>query len=99
MPIDEFKIKNETDYDNQSQLRLLSINKASKMLGIRYETVKHLVQIGKISSILINRKYKIPYLSLVDFVNGSASSNNQTNLVPIEDKQNRIDNLLKEYAD
>ena len=81
-------------------LRLLSINKASKILGIRYETVIKLVKAGRIRTVItINNKYKIPYLSLVEFVKGSNEVKQvTTKLVSIDVTQNRIDNLLKEYA-
>jgi len=84
---------------NISDLRLLSINKASKILGIRYVTVVKLVKTGRIRSVMINNKYKVPYSSIVEFVNGSKEVKKVTNqVVPIEVTQSRIDNLLKEYA-
>ena len=81
-------------------LRLLSINKASKILGIRYETVVKLVKTGRIRSVMtINNKYKVPYSSLVEFVNGSKEVKKvTTHAEPIEATQSRIDNLLKESA-
>lgn len=83
-----------------SELRLLSINKVSKILGIRYETVVKLVKSGRIRSVMtINNKHKVPYSSLVEFVNGSKEVKRvTTQVVPIEVTQNKIDNLLKEYA-
>lgn len=83
-----------------SELRLLSINKASKILGIRYETVVKLVKTGRIKSVMtVNNKYKIPYLSLIEYVKGSEEVKKvTTQVVPIEVTQNRIDNLLKEYV-
>jgi len=83
-----------------SDLRLLSITKASKILGIRYGTVVKLVKTGRIRSVMtINNRYKIPYLSLIEYVNGSKEVKKvSTQVVPIEVTQNRIDNLLKEYA-
>lgn len=84
-----------------SDLRLLSINKASKILGIRYETVVKLVKTGRIRSVMtINNKYKVPYSSLVEFVNGSNEIKQVTTaLVPIEVTQSRIDDLLKECCE
>lgn len=82
-----------------SELRLLSLNRASKILGIRYGTVQKLIRTGRIKAITINNKYKIPYINLVEFVNGSINNPATKQAVPIENTQNRIDNLLKEYAD
>lgn len=81
------------------ELRLLSLNRVSKMLGIRYATVLKLVRTGRIKAITINNKYKIPYINLVEFVNGSNNNPAIKQATPIENTQNRIDNLLKEYAD
>jgi len=95
---DNIKLNHVTPMEG---LRLLSINKASKILGIRYETVVKLVKTGRIRSVMtINNKYKIPYLSLVEYVNGSKEIKKvTTQVVPIEITQNRIDNLLKECTE
>lgn len=82
-------------------LRLLSINKASKILGIRFETVKKLIRTGKIKAVMTaNQKFKIPYKNLVEFTNGSNSvAANQNNVIPFEVTQNKIDILIKEYLE
>ncbi len=86
----------QSDTLNLSELRLFSINKASKILGIRYESVQKLVRTGRIKAIIVNNKYKIPYRSLVEFTNGTGKANNTISHVPIQEAQARIDNLLKE---
>ena len=99
MPEQKEILSDNSDTFKMSDLRLLSINKASKLLGIRYETVVKLVKTGIIRSVMINSKYKIPYLSLVEYVNVNKEVKKvTTQVVPIEVTQNRIDNLLKEYA-
>lgn len=81
-----------------SELRLLSINKVSKILGIRYETVVKLVKFGRIRSVMtINNKHKVPYSSLVEFVNGSNPMPVvQKCIIPIEETENKIEELLRE---
>ncbi len=92
-------LSENSDTLKTSELRLLSINKASKILGIRYETVVKLVKTGRIRSVMINNKYKVSYSSIVEFVNGSKEVKTAANkVVPIEVTQNRIDNLIKGYA-
>ena len=82
------------------ELRLLSINRVSKILGIRYETVKQLVRTGKIKSVtMTNHKFKIPYKSLLEYVNGnSASEVSENGIIPLEETQSKIDALIKEYS-
>ena len=80
-------------------IRLLSINRASKLLGIRYETVKKLVNLGKIKAVsTINNRFKIPYQSLVDFVSRENIQFKKQSIIPIEETQNKIDSLIKEYS-
>lgn len=49
------------------ELRLLSINEARKLMGIRYETLKKLVYDGKIEVIEIEGRIKIPHMNLIKF--------------------------------
>ena len=83
------------------ELRLLSINKASLILGIRYETVAKLVKTGRIKSVMIaSNKYKIPYLSLVEYVTGKNEPKVESSpSIPVEVTQSRIDNLFKEHCE
>ena len=98
MSITPDKISLQQEPQNISELRLLSIYKSSKILGIRYETVQKLVRTGKIKAVLVNNKYKIPYKSILEFANGSNELPVAKPTITIEETQNLIDNLLKEYA-
>lgn len=99
MPEQKEILSENSDKLKIADFKLLSINKVSKILGIRYETVVKLVETGRIRSVIINNKYKVPYSSIVEFVNGRKEIKKvTTQFVPIEVTQNRIDNLLKEYA-
>lgn len=98
MPIESEKISLQQETPNVSELRLLSIFKSSKILGIRYETVQKLVRTGEIKAVLVNNRYKIPYKSLLEFANGSNELPVAKPTITIEETQNRINNLLKEYA-
>jgi len=93
-------LSGNSDTLKTSELRLLSINKASKILGIRYETVVKLVKAGRIRSVMtINNKYKIPYLSLVEYVKGSNSMPVvQKYIIPIEETETKIEELLREVV-
>jgi len=57
-----------TPPNGQERLRLLSINEARLHLGIRYETLKKLINNGSIGYIEIEGKKKIPYLSLEEYI-------------------------------
>jgi len=50
------------------ELRLLSINQARRILGIRHSTLKVLVLNGDIQHLAIDGKVRIPYVALKKFV-------------------------------
>ena len=83
-----------------SEIRLLSINKVSRMLGIRYETVRKLVRTGRIKAVTVeNNKCKIPYKSLTEFVNESTNTPVRLNgIISLEETQKQIDEIFKEYS-
>ena len=100
MPVEHEKISSKPETLNVSELRLLSINKASKILGIRYKSVQKLVRRGRIKAVtLTNGKYKIPYKNLIDFINGDTEPETVHNgIISLEETQNKIDALIKEYS-
>jgi len=83
----------------RESLRLLSINEVRQILKIRHQTVKKLVIKGRIKAIKTeNGKYKIPYKSLMEFINGdSTSSVEQDGIISLEETQSKIDSLIEEY--
>lgn len=50
------------------ELRLLSINEARRILGIRHSTLKALVLNGDIQYLSIDGKVRIPYVALKKFI-------------------------------
>lgn len=77
---------------NESNLKLLSINEARKTMGIRYETMKKLIEDGKIGYTEINGKKKISTLSLLRFIENNTiykTTSQDSNI------QNDIDNLFE----
>ncbi|HMQ97906.1 MAG TPA: hypothetical protein PKE39_02685 [Ignavibacteria bacterium] len=82
------------------EFKLLSINKVSKMLGIRYETAKKLVRTGKIKGVVTtNNRIKVPYKNLIKYLDvNCAEPEAYLNAIPVEETQNKIDELLKEYV-
>ena len=77
---------------NESNLKLLSINEARKTMGIRYETMKKLIEDGRIGYTEINGKKKISMLSLLRFIENNTIYKNQKLDSNI---QNDIDNLFE----
>ena len=61
------ELDNNTLLTHDVSLRLLSINEARKLMGIRHETLKKLVYEGKIEVIEIEGKVKIPHINLIKF--------------------------------
>jgi len=81
-----------------NDLRLLSINKASRILGIRYETVQKLMRNGNIKAVQVsNKRFKIPYKNLVEYINGANESYVvYGKQIPLSETENKIDALFKE---
>lgn len=81
-----------------NDLRLLSIHKASKILGIRYETVQKLLRNGNIKAVqTTNNRYKIPIKNLVAYVNGeNESSIDYGKPISLTETENQIDRLFRE---
>lgn len=80
--------------------RLLSINRVSKLLGIRHANVKKLISKGKIKGIEISdKRIMISYLSLMDFLKGEMENNvdHVKKAITIEETQSKIDLLFKKY--
>ena len=96
---------NKSIYSNISTpakngLRLISINKASKLLGIRYQSVRKLVMSGKIGFMKIGKSIKIPYMNLVEFVEEQSFKRNPSdmNFGSTEEISQRIDELIARYS-
>lgn len=64
----------------EDELKLLSIDKARSILGIRSCTFKKLIDEGKIAVIKINKNFKISRRSLIKFI--------ETESKPVEQKVN-----------
>jgi excisionase family DNA binding protein len=65
-------------------LKLLSVNEAREILKIRHETVKKLIEEGKIEVIIIGSRYKIPMSSLKKFIEEN------TRRISEEEKEQRL---------
>lgn len=86
--------------ENESIYKLLSINRVSKILGIRHANVKRLISEGKLKGIEISEKLiMISYMNLLDFLRGENNNNVKfkNKSISIEETQNKIDLLLKKY--
>ena len=53
-------------------LKLLSVNEAREILKVRHETVKKLIEDGKIEVIIVGKRIKIPMRSLDKFIEKNA---------------------------
>jgi len=76
----------------ESDLRLLSINEARKTLGIRYETMRKLIEDGRIGYIEIEGKKKISLLSLRQYIETNTVQNPPKTKTNID---NDIDKLFE----
>ncbi|MBN8568036.1 MAG: helix-turn-helix domain-containing protein [Ignavibacteria bacterium] len=78
---------------NNNDLHLLSINEVRKILKLRHSTVNDLVQQGKIKSMKINNRIKVPEFRLQEFI----IENSQTNCS--EKMQRHTSNLNDQIND
>lgn len=85
---------------DNTEFRLHSINKASQLLGIRAEAVSILIREGKLRSVEVNGKIKIPQAAIQDFVN--APIDNPARSIRTDSKapniQNKIEKIIKRYS-
>ena len=82
------------------ELRLLSINEAREILKIRHETVKKLIEEGKIEVVMIGKRVKIPMSSLRKFIAEntikiSGEDQNEQNKTRRDYINNKIDFIIK----
>ena len=85
---------------SREDLRLLSVNEARKILGIRPITLKGLIDQGRINAVEINGKYKLSMLSIKNLVNTNGNESNQKNnstTTRIENEKTIINDILKKY--
>jgi len=84
-------------------LRLLSINVVREILKVRHETVRKLIEDGKIEVIIIGKRIKIPMRSIEKFIeeNARVISNEQkdehltTSRKYIKD---HVDSIIKKHT-
>ncbi|MBP9096705.1 MAG: helix-turn-helix domain-containing protein [Ignavibacteria bacterium] len=88
-------MENKRQEKNIDNLRLLSINEARLRLGIRFESLKKLIEQGRIDVINIEGKIKIPYRNLVKFLDNTTSSQKLNEVTPILEKSD-INILLQQ---
>ncbi len=99
---EEILMKENLEY-GLSDLRLLSINEARKLMGIRHETLKKLIYEGKIEVILIEGRIKVPTISLIKFqqqfsklINQRENHTNQNfEELPVK---NTLEKIIKEFS-
>ena len=87
----------ESTTPSREDLRLLSINEARKVLGVRYETMKGIINDGLIRHLNLNGSIKIPYYELKNYLETNLN-NNKIDTENSETKMtSRIDQLFNKY--
>lgn len=86
---------------DENSLRLISINKASKIFGIRYQSIQKMIAVGKLKYVRIGKRKKIPYMNLVKFIEDQSSLQKpyNDNVLSTEEISRRIDELIAEYRE
>ncbi|GEM_PF-2204287 len=89
--------------NNIDDLKLLSINEARKLLKIRHEVVKKLINEGMIKVIVIGNRIKIPMISLKKFIEENSKrlneeANEQYKLKRIDYIENQINLIIKKHT-
>lgn len=91
------------DLDVIKGLKLLSINKARKILGVRTDTVKGLIRAGSMKSIEINGRMKIPLQNLIQYINDQSKIPSEEHadngIISSEEIQNKIDSIIRKYLE
>lgn len=85
---------------SREDLKLLSVNEARKILGIRPTALKRLIEQGRINAVEINGKYKLSLQSIKSFVNPNGNKiNNKNNSKPNDNENEKtiINDILKKY--
>lgn len=90
-----------TPSPDEKSLRLISIHKASKIFGIRYQSLQKMIVTGKLKYIRIGKRKKIPYINLVKFIEEQSGVQNpyNDNMLSTEEVSKRIDELIAEYRE
>jgi len=83
--------------------KLLSVNEAREILKLRYETVRKLIEEGKIEVIVIGKRYKIPMNSLKKFIEENTRRISEEEKEQyVSDKRdlinNKIDSIIKKHT-
>jgi len=76
-------------------LRLLSINEARKILGVRHSTLKSFVLNGDIEHLVIDGTVRIPYVALRRFVFEKSNNHEQQKNTSLENDLDSIISKLK----
>lgn len=86
---------------DENSLRLISIHKASKIFGIRYQSIQKMILTGKLKYVRIGKRKKIPYMNLVKFIEDQSGVQKpyNDNVLSTEEISRRIDELIAEYSE
>lgn len=86
--------------DKHSHLRLISINKASQIMGIRHESVRRLIDEGRLNAIEIDGKFKVPMGSIEDFVMNlhSQPGLKKFDRRPVANADEKIQKIIKRHS-
>ena len=79
------------------ELRLLSVNEARKILHIRYEVMKSIIEAGKIRYVNLNGTIKIPYFELKEFLQKNLIRNFELKEQDSYETKKRINNIINKY--
>ncbi len=66
--------ENISSVNTIEDMRLLSVNEARRLLGIRYQAVVELIERGELEFIEMNNRRKIPMIKLRSFINRSSKA-------------------------
>ena len=84
-------------------VRVLSINEARLMMGVRHEKVKKLIREGKIEVIEEDGKIKIPFLNLVKYQQQASKTlqivdNENTSDFSTDVLKTKLNSIVKKYS-
>ena len=90
------------DNDSLNDMRLLSINEARRILGIRYQSVVELIETGELEFIEMGSRKKIPLTKLRSFINRSSKAlkdkRDITKSFETSSIKNKLKNIIKKHG-
>lgn len=93
----ELTTHEENQLHCDESLRLLTINQARKILHIKHDDMKKLVNAGKVRYVIIEGKIKIPFFELKEFLQNNLIRKNNFEELKSRENGKEINSIINKY--